>query len=55
MKLMYVASRRRMRRKANVQAELRHQFDQVRNNRLALFCTGVDRNARATRVIDQVV
>lgn len=54
-KLMYTASQRQMRRKANVQAELLNQFDQVRNNRLELFYRGVDRNPAATRVIDRVV
>lgn len=55
LKLCYTVSHEQARAKARVQNELLAQFDAVRNHRLQLFYTGVDKNPAATRVIDRVV
>lgn len=45
----------RVKAKHRMQAELLHQFKQVRENRLELFMPGADRNPAATRVLDRIV
>lgn len=50
-----VRNGKRVKAKNRMQAELLKQFDMVRDDRLALFMPGVDRNPAATRVLDKVV